>query len=347
MDKTNKMADELQDEASYKKKIGITIILFGWIAVLISVIFSIHFGASHVTYRTVWESLFSYNDNNSAHVIIHDLRLPRALAAVFVGAALAVSGSLMQGMTRNPLASPSILGVTAGASFCIALAFAFFPDITYGKLILFSFVGAGFATALVFSIVAISKGGNTSVKLALAGTAISALFTSLSTAIGLKFNVAKEMNFWYAGGVSGIQMNQLKYAIPVIIIGIVISIFLSRSITILSLGDEVSTGLGQNTRIVRVLGMIAVLLLTGAAVSIAGMIGFIGLVVPHITRFIVGIDYRYIIPCSAIIGAVLLLAADILGRMINPPFETPVGAVTALIGVPFFLYLARKEGTNL
>ncbi|MED3928580.1 iron ABC transporter permease, partial [Priestia megaterium] len=166
-------------------------------------------------------------------------------------------------------------------------------------------------------------------------------------AIGLKFNVAKEMNFWYAGGVSGIQMNQLKYAIPVIIIGIVISIFLSRSITILSLGDEVSTGLGQNTRIVRILGMIAVLLLTGAAVSIAGMIGFIGLVVPHITRFIVGIDYRYIIPCSAIIGAVLLLAADILGRMINPPFETPVGAVTALIGVPFFLYLARKEGTNL
>ncbi|WP_110926541.1 FecCD family ABC transporter permease [Bacillus massiliglaciei] len=330
-----------------KNKIGTAIILFGWIAILLSVIFSIHFGAAHVTYRTVWEGLFFYNSNDPTHVIIHNLRLPRALAAVFVGAALAVAGSLMQGMTRNPLASPEILGVTAGASFFMALAFAFVTGLTQVKLILFSFLGAGFTTAIVFAITAVAKGPNNPVKLALAGAAISSLFTSLSTAVGLKFNVAKEMSFWYAGGVSGIQMDQLKYVIPIIIAGIILSLFLSRSITILSLGDEVSTGLGQNVRVVRTVGMISVLLLTGAAVSIAGTIGFIGLVIPHITRFIVGIDYRYIIPCSAVIGAVFLLFADVIGRMINAPFETPVGAVTALIGVPFFLYLARKEGRGL
>ncbi|WP_066399532.1 FecCD family ABC transporter permease [Cytobacillus eiseniae] len=327
--------------------IGSIILLGGSILLFLSIIVSIHFGAADLSFQTVWKAIFSYDGENSSHIIIRELRLPRAIAAVIVGAGLAVSGAIMQGMTRNPLASPSIMGVTSGSSFLIAIAFAFIPAVSYSGLIAFSFIGAGLGAALVFSITSLSKGGITPVKLALAGSAITTLLSSLSTAIGIKFNVSKDISYWYAGGVASVQTQQLYYVLPFVIAGIVLAILLSRSISILSLGDEIAKGLGQNTKVIKLLGMIAVLLLTGAAVSIAGMVGFVGLVIPHITRFLVGVDYRWIIPCSAILGGILLIFADIVGRMVNAPFETPVGAITAIIGVPFFLYLARKEGREL
>lgn len=339
-----KALNEIQNNKPIKKKLAYTILTFGWIVILFAIIGSICFGATDVNFDTTWRSFLFYDSTNPQHVIIHNLRLPRALAAAFVGAGLAVSGAIMQGMTRNPLASPSILGVSAGALFFIALAFAIFQNISYGNLILISFLGAGVSAFLVFSIVALSKGGNISVKLALAGSAITSLLSALSTAISLKFDIAKDMSYWYAGGIAGIQFDQLKYVIPVIIIGLLCALFISHSITILSLGEDLAKGLGQNTKFVRFVGIITVLLLTGAAVSISGMIGFVGLIVPHITRFTVGLDYRLIIPCSAILGALLLLGADMIAKIINAPFETPVGAVTAIVGIPFFLYLARKEG---
>ncbi|MCR1898802.1 iron ABC transporter permease [Irregularibacter muris] len=322
-----------------------TIILIGGLFLLIfAVVSSIHFGAADLSYKEVWKALFAFDGDNSLHVIVRELRLPRAIAAVIVGAALAVSGAIMQGMTRNPLASPSIMGVTSGSSFFIAIGYAFLPGISQTGLISFSFIGAGLGTALVFGITSLSRGGVTPVKLALAGSAITSLMSSLSTAIGIRFDVSKDISYWYAGGVSGVQMLQLKYVLPFVIIGLILALFLSRSISILSLGEEVAKGLGQNTTFVKLLGGITVLLLTGTAVSIAGMVGFVGIVIPHITRFLVGVDYRWIIPCSAVLGGALLILADIVGRMINSPFETPVGAITAIIGVPFFLYLARKEG---
>ncbi|WP_042351889.1 FecCD family ABC transporter permease [Bacillus massiliigorillae] len=327
--------------------LGIATLIIGPILLLLAIIVSIHFGASNLSYSSVWEALFSYDDNVSSHVIVRELRLPRAIAAAFVGAALAVSGAILQGMTRNPLGEPSIMGVTAGASFFIAIAFAFFPSVSYLGLMGFSFVGAGVGAFLVLAITSFSRGGITPVKLALAGAAITSLLSSLSTAIGIKFNISKDISYWYAGGVAGVQMKHLAIIIPAIIIGLIAAIMLSRSISVLSMGEEIAKGLGQNTRVIQFLGTVIVLLLTGAAVSIGGMIGFIGLVIPHITRFIVGVDYRWIIPCSAILGALLLVFADIVSRMINAPFETPVGAVTALIGVPFFLYLARKEGSGI
>lgn len=189
--------------------------------------------------------------------------------------------------------------------------------------------------------------GITPVKLALAGSAITSLLSALSTAIGLKFDISKDMSYWYAGGLSSIQPIHVQIAVPLISGGIILAILLSRSISVASLGDEVAKGLGLKTNFVRILSTIAVLILTGTAVSIAGMIGFVGLIVPHIVRIIVGVDYRWIIPMSAIFGGALLLVADIVGRVINDPFETPAGAVTALIGVPFFLYLARKDGRGL
>ncbi|TKC14899.1 FecCD family ABC transporter permease [Robertmurraya kyonggiensis] len=327
--------------------LSLTILVIGIFVLFLSVVISIRFGAANLTYHDVIKAIFEYDQENSAHVIVRELRLPRAIAAICVGAALAISGAIMQGMTRNPLASPSIMGVTSGASFTIAIALALVPGISYLGMMTFSFIGAGFGAILVFGISSFSKGGITPVKLALAGSAITSLLSSLSTAIGLKFDIAKDISFWFSGGVSSVQPQHVYFALPFILIGLILAILLSRSISILSLGEDVAKGLGQNIGLVKFMGTIVVLLLTGAAVSIAGMIGFVGLVIPHITRFLVGTDYRWIIPYSAVLGGILLIVADIIGRMVNAPFETPVGAITAIIGVPFFLYLARKEGRGL
>ncbi|MFS0783265.1 FecCD family ABC transporter permease [Bacillus sp. 1P06AnD] len=331
----------------YRTAFSLFMVLLLILLIGLAILISIRFGASDLTYKDVWDGLFHYDETNSEHVILHELRLPRAIAGLLVGSALAVSGAIMQGVTRNALASPSILGVTSGAAFMLSIAYAVFHTPNFPTLVLFSFIGAGAGAALVFSLTAMGKGGITPIKLALAGSAITALLSALSTAIGLKFDISKDLSYWYAGGLSSIQPMHVKVAVPFIIAGLLLAMSLSKSISVMSLGEEVAKGLGQRTGLIRVLCTIVVLLLTGAAVSIAGTIGFIGLVVPHIVRAIVGVDYRWIIPVSAITGGCLLLFADIIGRVIMSPFETPVGAITAIIGVPFFLYLARKDGRGL
>ncbi|MFJ7666310.1 FecCD family ABC transporter permease [Lysinibacillus sp. NPDC097195] len=323
---------------------------FFTIVLLIFIVFvlSIRFGAyEDLTYQVIWHSLLTYDDTNSEHIILHELRIPRAVAGLLIGSALAVSGAIMQGVTRNALASPSILGVTSGAGLMLAIAYAMFANPNFSILVLFSFIGAGFGAALVFMLTAIAKDGMTPVKLALAGAAISALLNALSTTIALKFDIAKDVSYWYAGSLSTIQLLHIKIALPFVIVGLLLAMTLAKSISIMSLGEEVATGLGQRTMFIRVLCTITVLLLTGIAVSIAGIIGFVGLVVPHIVRAIIGVDYRLVIPLSALTGGCLLLVADIVGRLIMSPFEAPVGAVTAIIGVPFFLYLARKNGRGI
>lgn len=339
--------EEHQKELTSRPLVATFILMIGVVALLFGLGASISLGAADIQLQTVWRSLYSFNPDLTTHQIIQELRLPRALAAGLVGAFLAVSGAIMQGMTRNPLASPSIMGVSAGSAFMIAIAFAFFPGMSHLGLIAWSFVGAGIASCIVFTIGAFSMGGLTPVKLALAGTAVTAFLGSISSAIAIHFHVAQDISFWYAGGVAGANWQSVQIMLPIAIIGLILAFMISRSITVLSLGDDVAKGLGQRTAAVKVVGTIVVLLLTGSAVAIAGTIGFIGLVIPHITRFLVGVDYRWIIPCSAILGALLLVLADIGARMINPPFETPVGAITALVGVPFFLYLARREKGGL
>ncbi len=326
---------------------AVLILVLGTAALVLGLGLSISFGAASINLGTVWEALVAFNPDVTDHQIIQEVRLPRVLSAVFIGSFLAVSGAIMQGMTRNPLASPAILGVTDGAAFAIALAFAFFPGTSYIGLLVWSFAGAGLGALLVFGIGMFAKGGITPVKLALAGVAVGAMLSSFSSAIGIHFDVAQDMAFWFAGGLAGMQWISIQMLIPVAVIGLGLAFFISRAITILSLGEEVSKGLGQKTALIKTLGIITVLLLTGAAVAVAGRIGFIGLVIPHITRFLAGVDYRWIIPCSAVLGALLLVLADLGARMVNAPYETPVGAITALIGVPFFLYLARGEGRGL
>ncbi|GEN51465.1 FecCD family ABC transporter permease [Alkalibacterium pelagium] len=305
---------------------------------------SISIGVSDIGWRDILESFTAFDSSSTSHVIIRDLRIPRILAAALVGAFLAVSGVIMQALTLNPLASPSIMGVTSGSAFMIAVAFAFHPQSSYWQLILWSFAGAGLGTGMVFLIGSFSKRGLTPVKLALAGAAVSALLQSLSTIIAIHFNVARDISFWFAGGVAGVRMESVRLIGILAFAGLIVAFALSRSLTIMGLGEEMAKGLGIRIGWIKFISVLVVLILTGAAVSIAGTVGFIGLVIPHIAKKVMGMNYRWVIPGSAVFGAGLLVLADMAARTINPPYETPVGALTALIGVPFFLFLARKEG---
>lgn len=325
-----------------------TFILFGGlIAILLGLAVSVSVGAADIKLFTVWQAIFNFNPDLTQHQIIQELRLPRAVAGAMVGACFAVAGAIMQGMTRNPLADSGLLGINAGAGFMLAFCFAFLPGLSFLDLMFFSFIGAGIGAGMVYGIGSLSRGGLTPVRLVLAGAAVQALLIALSEGLAIYYRIGQDLAFWYAGGLAGTKWLQIKIIFPWVAVGLIGAMLISRSVTLLSLGDEVAVGLGLKTRWIKLIGMIIVLMLAGAAVSIVGSIGLVGLIIPHLARYLVGVDYRWIIPCSAILGSLLIILADIGARMINPPFETPVGAIVVLIGIPFFLYLARKEGREL
>ena len=323
------------------------IIVLGLILILFGIGSSILTGVANISYETIWQALTSYDSGNEQHTIIRELRLPRALAGALVGAAFAVAGAIIQGMTRNPIADTGLLGINAGAGLAIVLVFAFFPALPFEYIILFSFIGAGLGALLVYGIAFMSKGGMSPLKLVLAGVVVGSLTTGLSQAISLLFQINYDLTFWSAGGISTAEWFQVSVMMPWIIGGLIVAMLLSRSITVLSLGEDIAAGLGQRTTLVKALGTVVIMVLAGAAVSTVGGVAFIGLMVPHIVRFLVGVDYRWIIPCSAVVGAILVVFADIAAKLIAAPYETPLGAVIAVIGVPFFLYLARKERREL
>lgn len=323
------------------------ILLGGIIALIFGIALSVSFGAADIAFTTVWEAVFHSNLDMTDHQIIQELRLPRVLTGAMVGASFAVAGALMQGMTRNPMADSGLLGLNAGAGFVLALCFAFFPGLPFMYLILYSFLGAGVGAGLVFGISSLAKGGLTPVRLVLAGAGVSVLLAALSEGIALYFNIGQDLAFWYAGGLAGTKWFQVKVMFPWVGGAIISAMILARSITVLSLGEEIAAGLGQRTRLIKLAGTVIVLILAGSAVAVVGTVGFVGLIIPHLTRFLVGVDYRWIIPCSAVLGSLLVVFADLGARMINPPYETPIGALIALIGVPFFLYLVRKERREL
>lgn len=332
----------------HARPIVAVVILFGGIAtLLVSIVFSIALGATDISFMTVMDAIFSYDALSTQHQIIQELRIPRALTGAIVGACFATAGAIMQGMTRNPLADPGLLGINAGAGFALALCFVFFPGLPFPILVLASFAGAALGTLLVYGIGSLARGGLTPVRLALAGAAIAALLVALSEGISLYYRIGQDLAFWYAGGVAGTKWLHLRIMGPWTAIGMVGALLLSRSITLLSLGEDVAVSLGLHIGLVKILGSTLVLILAGTSVAAVGAIGFIGLVIPHIARALVGSDYRWIIPCSAVLGSLLVVIADMGGRMIRPPFETPVGALIALIGIPFFLYLARQERRSL
>ena len=301
------------------------------------------FGAADTTIKDVWLALTSHVKTD-ATLMLREIRLPREVAAIFVGAALAVAGAIMQGLTRNPLADPGLLGLTAGANAAFAITLVILPSVNYFGLMISCFIGAAVGTIMVFSIGFIKKGGFSPLRIVLAGAAVSAFLTAISEGVGIYFKVSKNISMWTSGGMIGTTWGQLQIIVPFIIVGILVSLLLSRQLTILSLNEEVAVGLGQNTTRIKVILFIVIILLAGASVALVGNMTFIGLMVPHIVRAIVGTDYRYIIPMSAISGAIFMLLADTIGRTINAPFETPVAAIVATIGLPFFLIIVRKGG---
>ncbi|CAG7624114.1 Iron-uptake system permease protein FeuB [Paenibacillus solanacearum] len=347
MNTTTEASSASRPQLRTRPVIAVMILIGGLAALALGLATSISVGAADIRLQTVWEALFRFNPDLTQHQIIWELRLPRALAGAMVGVGFAVSGAIMQGMTRNPLADPGLLGINAGAGFVLALCFAFFPQLPFSQLILFSFIGAAIGTGLVYGVGSVAKGGLSPVRLALAGAAVSALLLALSEGVAIYFKISQDLAFWYAGGVSGTKWMQVRIMWPWIAGGVIGALLLSRSITVLSLGDEIAAGLGQRTGLVKLAGALLTLVMAGASVSAVGAIGFIGLVIPHVSRALVGVDYRWIIPCSAVLGGLLMVLADIGARMIHPPFETPIGALIALIGVPFFLYLARRERRTL
>jgi ferric hydroxamate/heme transport system permease protein len=310
------------------------IIMFGY---------SMIFGAADISIKDVWLALSSSSVNEQIS-IIRDIRLPREIAAVFVGAALSVSGAIMQGMTRNPLADPGLLGLTSGANAALAVTIAFIPSVNYLGITIACFIGAAVGAILVFGIAAIKRGGFSPLRIVLAGAAVSAFLYAIGEGVGIYFKISKDVSMWTAGGMVGTSWEQLQIIVPFIVGGIFIALLLSRQLTILSLNEEVAVGLGQQTTKVKTILFVVMILLAGASVALVGNMVFIGLMIPHIVRGIVGTDYRYIIPMSAITGAAFMLLADTLGRTVSAPYETPIAAVVSMIGLPFFLVIVRKGG---
>ncbi|HDR7869820.1 TPA: iron ABC transporter permease [Bacillus wiedmannii] len=312
-----------------------------------SIFLAIAFGAKDIHLQTVWAAVFDYNPKVTQHQIIYELRLPRVIGAVVVGAAFAVAGAVMQGVTRNPLADAGVLGINAGAMFVVALSFAFFPHMPYSYLMIVSFIGAVLSTVLIFIIGSATSGGLTPMRLTIAGAVMAALLHSLSSGVAIYYDLSQDLAFWYAGGVAGVKWEHLGFLVPIILITILFATVIGPSISLISMGDDVATNLGVKTNRTRILGMIIVVILAGVSVSAVGSIGFVGLVIPHIARKLVGVNYRLIIPMSALLGAMLLVLADLGARTVNPPKELAIGIMVALVGVPFFLYIARKVGREL
>lgn len=308
---------------------------------LMSLVASIAYGAAVISLQKIVAAFIAF-DGSTEHLIIRTIRLPRSLIAILVGAGISVAGTLMQALTRNPLADPGILGINAGAAMAVVVGVFLFGTSSLNVYAWCAFLGAGVTAVAVYWLGSLGRGGLTSLNLTIAGAALTALLSSLTTGILiLSQRTLEEIRFWLAGSVAGRDLTLFLQVLPYITVGLIIAFAIARPITTLSLGEDIAQGLGQRTAWVKVTAAISVVLLAGSSVAAAGPIGLIGLVVPHIVRFFVGFDYRWILPYSAVFGAILLLIADISARLLIKPQELPVGVMTALIGAPFFIYLAR------
>lgn len=308
--------------------------------------YSLTVGARHIPLPTIWKALVNYDPSQVDELLVQTFRVPRLLLAVACGISFGVAGALMQGITNNPMASPSIMGVNSGAALGLAVAMILLPDSSLNVAVLFAFGGAALATVIIMALANRNGSRMSPVFLALAGTAVSAVLLAITQALVVYFDVAQDLSYWTAGGISGVRMPQVLLLWPWTLIGVVMAVSLSKSVTLLSFGEEMAIGLGGHMGRIRFLAGVAVLILCGSAVAIAGPIGFVGLVTPHMARQLVGIDYRKVIPITALLGAILLVGADLVVRSVAAPFEIPLGAITALIGVPFFLYLANRKGAR-
>lgn len=306
-------------------------------------VWSVTLGTSRLAMSDVLAAIFAF-DGSREHLVVTTLRLPRMLAGLLSGAALAVAGAIMQAVTSNPLASPGLLGVNAGAAFAVVMAMSLLGVASSGAHVWFAFAGAGTAAIVVYVLASAGPAGATPLKLVLAGVVLTTFLTSLTTAILIFDQTTLDaVRLWTAGSLTGRTMAQVAAVAPYILAGLAAALMFRRHLMTLSLGADVARSVGQNPFLWRGLAVAIVILLAGGAVALAGPIGFVGLVVPHIARMTVGVDYRWIIPFSAAGGALLVVLADMLGRAVFASQGFPVGVTMALVGAPFFIWLARSR----
>lgn len=330
-----------------KKELILALAVSSVIILIMFFLSSLMIGSSWISLSTVIDYLFHYSTTVKEHIILHILRMPRAIAIMLIGANLSIAGCIMQALTRNPLASPSIFGINAGASFMIVLCTIVLPAMNGLALVGAGFVG-GLVTVSIVVVMSIAiRGGKVEVRMALIGVVIQALLSSFTQGL-LIFNEesASKILFWLAGSAAGVKWEEIRLLLLFSTIGLVMAVLISRSLSLISLGEDIARGLGQKIWTVRIVGSVIVIILAGVSVSVVGPIGFVGLIVPHITRYMLGTDYRLLIPFAGIFGAILLTLADIGSRFVHFPAETPVGIITALIGAPFFVYLARRQSRS-
>ncbi|MGL5819278.1 MAG: FecCD family ABC transporter permease [Phycicoccus sp.] len=305
---------------------------------------SLAFGAKPIPLGTVVAALTAPDTGLPDHVVVTELRVPRTVVGLAVGMALGLSGAVMQGLTRNPLADPGLLGVSGGASLAVVLAVFLLGVRSPAGYVWFAFAGAAVASVVVYALGSLGPGGASPVKLALAGAALSALLASLTSAVLLlDVSTLDAYRFWAVGSISGQELDVVGALAPFLVGGAILALLRGRSLNSLALGDDAARALGVRLGRARALAAVAVVLLVGSATAAAGPVAFVGLVVPHVARAVVGPDYRWILAWSLVLAPVLLLAADVLGRVVARPGEIQVGIVTALLGAPFFIALVRRR----
>ncbi|GAA2674005.1 MULTISPECIES: iron ABC transporter permease [Actinosynnema] len=318
-----------------------------WLVVLLGVLAatalaSVVLGARDIGFDDVVAGLGGSQDTLAQAAVAK--RVPRTLLAIVVGAALGISGAVMQGVTRNPLADPGILGINAGASLAIAVGMTSFGLVKASAHIWVAIFGAAVTAVLVYTIGSLGRGGPTPLKLALAGAVSSAALTSLISAVVLSRNdISGTFRSWQIGGVGGGSYEGIAQVLPFLAVGLLLCLATARGLNSLALGDDVAAGLGERVLLTRTLASVGAVVLCGAATAAAGPIGFVGLVLPHLCRLLVGPDHRWLLPFSAIGGAALLTASDVFGRVVTRPEEIDVGIITALIGAPFFIWIVRRQ----
>jgi iron complex transport system permease protein len=334
------------DAAALRRPVAVRV---AWLLVIVGVLAlvvmaSVAFGARAVGFDEIIGGLFGTDRGDAIGRAAVERRIPRTVLALLVGAALSLSGATMQAVTRNPLAEPGILGVSAGASLAVAIGIVFFGlSDPYGYVVV-AVVGAGLASILVYSIGSLGRGGATPLKLALAGAAMAAAFTSLISAILLpRVDIISNFLFWQVGGVGGATWDRIAVVAPFLAGGALICFANAKGMNTLALGDDLAAGLGANVARVRVASAVGAVVLCGAATAIAGPIAFVGLVVPHVVRSLIGSDHQWLLPFAALGGATLLVSADVVGRVVARPEEIEVGIITAVIGAPVLIWVVRHQ----
>ncbi|QHK21124.1 iron chelate uptake ABC transporter family permease subunit [Pseudarthrobacter psychrotolerans] len=309
---------------------------------------SLAIGARGLSLATVWQALTQFDPANGDHAVVH-ARIPRTVLGILVGGALGLAGAAMQGVARNPLADPGIMGVNAGAALAVVAGIYLFGVTSLSGYIWFAFIGAGAAAVVVYLVASMGREGATPVKLALAGAALSAgLYSLMSVILVSSQDTLDRFRFWQVGGISGRDWAVVLPGLPFLAVGALIILGTGRILNSLALGDDIARGLGQRVGLTRGVTALGIVLLCGSATALAGPIGFVGLIIPHAVRFLTGPDYRWILPFSLVLAPALLLGADIIGRIVLLPGEVPAGIMTALVGAPVFVWLIRRgKGAGL